>query len=278
MRDAADHAQPSSPKPRRGYADGAYGQVHYRRTGAGEPLVLLHQAGMNSTQFDAVFPLFAARGFDVIGIDMPGFGMSDAAPFVPRVEDLACCVPAVLDALGLTSAAIAGHHTGAMAATEAALQFPERVRAVVLHGPMPITEEERQAFLQGKLITEQAEYVPRPGGAHFAALCAVRERFAAGSVPTERISDYVMQAFSGQSPFWHGHNAGFRYRHEDSLAQLTCPALILTNTGDQIYAHALRARALRPDLPFIALEGGGIDIVDQQPEEWTEAVAAFLNH
>jgi pimeloyl-ACP methyl ester carboxylesterase len=271
-------ANSPSPKPLRGYADGPYGQIHYRRTGAGEPLVLLHQAGMNSGQFDAVYPLLAARSFDVIGIDMPGFGMSDAAPFVPRVEDLACCVPAVLDALELTTAAIAGHHTGAMTATEAALQFPGRVRAVVLHGPMPITEEERQAFLLGKLITEQAEYVPRPGGAHFTALAAVRERFAAGTVPTERISDYILQAYSGQAPFWHGHNAGFRYRHEDSLARLVCPALILTNTGDQIYANALRARALRPDLPFIALEGGGIDIVDQQPAEWSDAVATFLGH
>lgn len=279
MDNTSDDEGPSGAKPRRGYADGPYGQIHYRRLGAGAatPLVLLHQAGMTAAQFDPVYPLFCARGFDVIGIDMPGFGLSDAAPFVPRVEDLACCVPAVLDQLGLPVAAIAGHHTGAMVATEVALQSPGQVSAIVLHGPMPITEEERQAFLVGKLQVEQVEFVPRAGGAHFSAFAAVRERLAAGSIPVERISDYVVQALSGQAPFWHGHNAGFRYRHDDSLRRLSCPALILTNTGDQIYEHALRVRSLRPDLPFIALEGGGIDIVDQQPVAWVDAIARFLD-
>ena len=28
---------------RRGYIDGAFGQIHTRRTGAGAPVVLLHQ-------------------------------------------------------------------------------------------------------------------------------------------------------------------------------------------------------------------------------------------
>jgi hypothetical protein len=33
---------------------------------------------------------------------------------------------------------------------------------------------------------------------------------------------------------------------------------------------------MRPDFAYTALEGGGIDIVDQMPEEWADAVAAFL--
>ena len=60
------------------------------------------------------------------------------------------------------------------------------------------------------------------------------------------------------------------------MRRLVHRTLILTNDGDQIYEHAHRARALRPDFAFVALEGGGIDVIDQLPDAWTEAVAAFV--
>ena len=44
----------------RGYANGPFGLIHYRDTGKGEPLILLHQAPMSSQQFETVYPLFAA--------------------------------------------------------------------------------------------------------------------------------------------------------------------------------------------------------------------------
>ena len=34
----------ATPGPRRGYADGPFGQVHFQQLGIGAPLVLLHQA------------------------------------------------------------------------------------------------------------------------------------------------------------------------------------------------------------------------------------------
>ncbi|NDF86816.1 MAG: hypothetical protein EB102_09925, partial [Gammaproteobacteria bacterium] len=47
---------------RRGYFDGPTGQVHYRRCRieGGEPLLLMHQSPLSSTQFEAVMPALAA--------------------------------------------------------------------------------------------------------------------------------------------------------------------------------------------------------------------------
>ena len=50
----------------------------------------------------------------------------------------------------------------------------------------------------------------------------------------------------------------------------------MTNTGDDIYYAAGRAREIRPDFAYVELEGGTHDIVDEQPENWTRAVARFL--
>lgn len=262
-------------RPRRAYADGPYGQVHYQVLGDGIPLVLLHQAMMASGQFDWVYGPLASRGVKAIGIDMPGFGMSDMTPMVPRVEDLAACVPPVLDALGLAQSAVLGHHTGAMVATEAAIQFPDRVTALIMNGPMPVTEAERQAFLKGGLLREQSN-VARSGGAHFNLVFEGRERLANGTVPFDRISNYVVQSFVGQAPYWYGHHAAYQYHHDLSLVRIPCRAMILTNTGDIIYDRALRSKSIRPDIALVELKGGGVDIVDQQPEAWADAVVAFL--
>ncbi|HWU02771.1 MAG TPA: alpha/beta hydrolase [Novosphingobium sp.] len=263
--------------PRRGYADGPFGQVHYQVLGEGAPLVLLHQAPMTSGQFDWVYEPLARRGICAIGIDMPGFGGSDPAPGVPRVEDYGQCVVPVLDALGIAQAAVLGHHTGSMAATEAALQNPGRISAVILNGPMPLSAQERESFMANGHKRER-DLVAVSGGAHFNEIFAARERLAAGSLPMERIGQFVVQALSGRGEYWHGHHAAYQYRHEDSLPLIRQRALILTNTGDMIYGHAKRAHEIRPDLPFVALEGGGVDIVDQHSEAWAEVVAEFVKN
>jgi len=262
--------------PRRAYADGPFGQVHYSVLGQGPALLMFHQAPMTSAQFDGVYGPLSAHGLQVIGVDMPGFGMSDPTDFVPRIEDYARVTPAVLDALGLQKAVMLGHHTGALVATEAVLQFPDRATALVLAGPLPLTEAERSNFLDTITVREKA-FAALPGGEHLAEMFKTRERMAAGSVSLDRLSDYVIQALSGRGAYWHGHHAAFQYRQELSLARVTHPAFILANTGDMIYEHAQRARTLRPDFAYAELEGGGVDIVDQQPEAWSALVADFVH-
>ena len=85
-----------------------------------------------------------------------------------------------------------------------------------------------------------------------------------------------MERFQGYAPFWTGHHAAFIYDHNAGLMNLMVPTMILTNTGDQIYESAKLAAQIRPDFAYVELQGGGIDIVDQMPEEWADAVADFL--
>lgn len=262
---------------RRGYADGPFGQVHYQAAPEGRPLVLLHQAIMQSAQFDAVFAPLVARGLRPVAIDMPGFGMSDAPPHEPTIVDYASAVMPVLDALGIDDAVFAGHHTGALVATECALAHPERVTAVVLAGPMIITEEERQAGFD-QLVSKERAFVAKPGGAHFPQIAAIREMLAEGTIGPDRISEYVIQAMQAyhRGAYHYGHNAAFTYRHEPRMCALRQPTLLLTNTGDMTHPYALAARALRPDFAWAEIEGGGIDICDQEPQAWADAIADFV--
>lgn len=263
---------------RRGYVDGPYGQIHYLHAGEGRPLVMLHQAIMTANQFDYVFAPLIEHGFRPIAPDLPGFGLSDRTPCEPTVADYASVVPAVLDALGIQRAAVVGHHTGALVANEVAIQYPERVIANILCGPLFIGEEQRAALIADICGRERA-FKALPHAAHMNQIAEARERYAGDSISAERISDYVVQAMMAvqRGAYWYGHNAGLNYRQEETLMAITQPTLLLTNTGDLLHASALKAKAMRPDFDFIELEGGGIDIVDQQPQQWSAAIAKFLS-
>lgn len=54
-------------------------ELAYKRSGQGEPLVLIHGIGHRLEAFDAVFHELAER-YDVIAVDMPGFGRSPGLP------------------------------------------------------------------------------------------------------------------------------------------------------------------------------------------------------
>ncbi len=278
------HANRPAATRARGYAQGPHGLVHYQDTGpvaapAGQttqlPLLLLHQAPMTSRQFDSVYGLLAARGVRAIGIDTPGFGMSDPTPFVPKVDDWASSVVAVLDHLRIRKANVLGHHTGALLATEVALQFPTRVNRLVLNGPFPITRAERADLLAG-LQKKEVEFEYRTDGQHLADSFMTRWKMYGPGADPKLTTRVIIEKFQGFGPFWYGHNAAYRYDHAAKLPLIRHPTLILLNTGDQIYERAQRARTIRPDFAYVELQGGGVDIVDQKPVEWTDAVAKYL--
>ena len=66
------------------------------------------------------------------------------------------------------------------------------------------------------------------------------------------------------------------YHHEHALPKLQHECLILANSGDAIYAQSLRAKEMCPDFTYAELEGGTIDIIDEQPDAWASEVAKFL--
>jgi len=266
----------------RGYARGPYGLVHFQDAGglvkprAGErPLVLMHQSPSSSRQFEAAFKPLVAHGIRFVAIDSPGFGFSDPTPTIPKVEDWASSIVAVLDHLGLDQVDVLGHHTGTLVATEVALQSPRRVRRIILNGPFPLNEAERARYIEGsKLVNAQGK--PQLDGSHLLSSFETRLRMYGPDPDAEVITRGVAQKYQALGPFWWGHYAAYRYDHAATLLRLTQPALILTNTGDDIYELAQRARRIRPDFPYVELQGGTHDIVDQQPEAWSDAVVGYL--
>ena len=133
---AADGA-PASPSP-----DGAfftYGDytLHYRVVPAEEPrgqILLLHGFGQSSYAWGNTAKLLAEGGYTCVLVDLPDFGYSsreDAATTLLPRETL--CM-ALMDSISPEPWIVAGHSMGGYTAIALAVQYPERVKTLLLYG------------------------------------------------------------------------------------------------------------------------------------------------
>ena len=263
----------------RAYIDGPDGQIHYQMFGEGKPLLLCHQAPTCSVQFQAVLHPLADKGFKVIAIDNPGFGMSDGPSAPPSIErEYLNATMAVMDALKIERAHIAGHHTGSMLAVEAANRYPQRFDKVVLHGPLLLEAEELPQWRANMVPKEEALGIPSADGSHLSEAWNWRASHARQMTAVAAINRHILwQAMAGEKS-WYGHHACFNYDQIASVRQLRQPCLMLTNTGDLVHDISSRIRTIRPDIDVIEFKGGSMDFIDEHPEQWIEAVTAFLIH
>jgi len=258
---------------RKGYVTGPTGQIHYRTLGKGIPLILSHQSPSSSNMFQAVYSLLAEAGIMAIGVDTPGFGMSDVPNRRPSVGDYATMFAPIMEKLGLDKANFLGHHTGACNVCEFSVQHPQRVVKLILNGPPLYSLEERaQRVDKPKALPIESD------GSHLKILWERRCAATPGYSDLDAMQKGVMQSLWAGETAWYGHKAAFEYDMIPSFESITVPTLILTNTGDDLYDIARRAHEMRPDMDYKELDNGTHDIIDEQPQDWTDAVVAYLKN
>ncbi|WP_457217934.1 alpha/beta fold hydrolase [Nocardia gipuzkoensis] len=117
-------------------------KVHYKRTGTGPTVLLLHGSASSLHGVEAV----AARlqdAFDVIRPDLPGFGVTGPRPDRDyRVGTYATTLARFLDAVGVPRCTVAGNSLGGNIAWNMALDRPDRVTALVLINATGYPEKE----------------------------------------------------------------------------------------------------------------------------------------
>jgi pimeloyl-ACP methyl ester carboxylesterase len=114
--------------------------VAYRETGGstGTPVLLLHGFPYDVGAYDAVTPILVSAGCRVVTPYLRGYGPTRfLLPDTPRSGQqaaLACDLLALMDALAIPRAVLAGYDWGGRAACIAAALWPERVRGLVSGG------------------------------------------------------------------------------------------------------------------------------------------------
>jgi len=101
----------------------------------GKPVILLHGFPYDVHAYDEVTPLLASQGCRVVTPWLRGYGstrfLSDTTPRSGQQATLGHDLIALMDALKISDAVLAGYDWGGRAACIAAALWPERVRALV---------------------------------------------------------------------------------------------------------------------------------------------------
>ena len=105
-------------------------------SGQGSPIVFLHGAEGFDQQQPFVAPLAAKRR--LIAPSHPGFGKSGLPEWLDSVDDIAHIYLELLDTLGLKEVDLVGCSIGGWIAAEMATKSPERVRRLVMVGPVGV--------------------------------------------------------------------------------------------------------------------------------------------
>ena len=107
------------------------GELYFESTGEGEPLILIH-AGFSDHRDWKYQIKDLGKKFNIIVYDQRGAGKSSVptASFSPA-DDL----KAIIDHLKLAKATLIGHSLGGTIALDFALQYPEKVSALILVAP-----------------------------------------------------------------------------------------------------------------------------------------------
>lgn len=268
-----EHPSPAAGarRERRGYADGLWGQVHWRQRGEGRPLILLHQSPWSSMQYHKVMPLLANGGWCVTALDTPGYGLSEPPPPGIGISAYADNVAAVMASLDIAHAVVAGHHTGALIAASLAAQHPARVEALVLDNAPFYTAAERT----DRLSRAHPPAAIKPDGSHFTDRWAFMRRVADPAMSDDSVHLAVLAYFGAGID--EGHRAAFEHDFAADLALISAPTLAVSSLGDPIHHHAARILARRSDFAFVTLPGGTATVLED-PVLWTESLSRFLRH
>jgi pimeloyl-ACP methyl ester carboxylesterase len=265
--------------------DGA--RLHYLIAGKGPAVVLLHGYTQTSRMWRPIIPLLAEK-FTVIAPDLPGIGDSDIPTKGLDMKSAATTIHALVKSLGIEKARVVGHDIGLMVAYAYAAQYPAEVEKLVV----------MDAFLPG--VAGWEDVYNNPGIWHFRfngptpeALVHGRERpyfdyfwndFAADkthSIPqADRAAYAAAYARPGRMRAGWAYFVSFQQAAKDfaelSRAKLTMPVLAIGGEKANGTLLGLQMKLVATNATMLVLKNTGHWVLEENPEETTEALQKFL--
>jgi pimeloyl-ACP methyl ester carboxylesterase len=244
--------------------------VRYYTAGAGDPLVVIHGGGGDARTWENNIRALA-RSYTVYAPDLPGYGGSQALPGRCYVPELAAFLDRFTSKLGLERFHLIGHSLGGGIALKFALDFPRRIKKLVLVSSLCLGNE--IAFWV-RLLSLPA-FIKSAGAVVMATLRGVKWVFEMFN-PAE----YVMP-MSPASVAIGGSVTTFRRQSlvlKDRLAEVDVPTLLVWGKKDPIVPvrHAYEAAAAIPGARLKVFGKVGHDVHRDELEGFSSAVSGFL--
>jgi pimeloyl-ACP methyl ester carboxylesterase len=244
-------------------------RIHYKVLGSGpRTLVFVHGWTGSLAMWRLQAADFAARGFRVVALDLPGHGKSDAPEVSYTMALFARAVDAVLRDAGVPRAILIGHSMGTPVVREFYRQHPEKTEALV----------SMDGSLRALFSPEDAQRILAPyRGAGYASQL---ERFADYMIPENRPELRAeAKAIMTKTPQRVALSAfesladPANYREDPIRVPLLCVLARSSRWPDDYEAFV---RRLAPDAEIRVLDGAGHFLMLEKPEEVDSVLAAFF--
>jgi len=262
-------------------------QLHYLTAGHGPAVVLLHGYTQTSRMWRPLIPKLAQK-FTVIAPDLPAIGDS-GIPSSVTMKSAAESIHGLVKSLGVDKARVVGHDIGLMVAYAYAAQFPAETEKLIV----------MDAFLPGVKGWESVYDSPslwhfRFSGSTPEQLVKGRERiyydyywneFAADR--THSIPDADREAFVAAYSRPGRMHAGWLYfvsfpqtaKEFAELAKTKLTMPVLSIGGDKSSGELLgeQMKLVSTNATVVVLKNTGHWILEEQPQQTTDALLKFLN-
>jgi 3-oxoadipate enol-lactonase len=246
--------------------------LNYEQEGEGSDLVLIHGLGADLHIWDNDAREFA-RHHRVLRPDVRGFGASDKPPGPYSPAMFARDLDGLLEARGIENAHVLGISLGGVIAQRVALDFPARVRSLVLVSTS--SEVGRKSIAAWQRLADRIE---RDG---FDAQTADASR--AFSPAFSKSHPEIVADLGGRNAACDpkGYAAAARavsdYSWTAELPRLTAPTLILQGLDDQLTPPGGSVKMSRglPHARLLLIPGAGHNLPIERPDVFHNSVLAF---
>ena len=220
--------------------------IFYQVTGSGTPLVLIHGYPLSGALFQYQQTGLASK-FQVITLDLPGFGRSTAPAGFGSTALYAHYVLDLMNHLGIDKAVIGGHSMGGIITQEIYREAPQRFLGMILI----------DTIAMGASQIEQGEFAGYAFQATNGGVSSIIDTFTAqvltgttrfgNAAATIGIEDIIAEGSVA------GAQAGaetlaIRPDYTAQLARIAVPVLVVEGLEDPIYAFPI-AQALSQQVP-----------------------------
>jgi pimeloyl-ACP methyl ester carboxylesterase len=249
-------------------------RIFWDEQGSGAPLLLITGLGWSSSAWHRSRPILSQR-YRTIDVDNRGAGQSEAPPGPYSIVQMAADAVAVLNAARVNTAHVFGFAMGGMIAQELALQYPKKVRSLILGatsaGGQDAVRPDPEVL---KVLTSRD---------------SDRDQFAAALNPfiydratsLQRIQqdgDMRRKWFPSAEPYFAQLHAVTDWEALSRIVQIKVPTLVLHGENDRMFPveNAKLIAARIPGAKLVVLPHAGHVFTTDQPDAAHAAILEFL--
>lgn len=250
-------------------------KIYWEEEGRGDPILLIMGLGYPAIAWYRTRPVLVKQ-FRTILFDNRGVGRSEMPPGPYPIPLMASDALAVLDAAGVETAHVFGISMGGMIAQEFALQYPGRVRSLILGctaagGPMAVraeAEATQMLLARGSMTREEA------------ARAAIPFIYDPGTA--QNLIEEDMEMRRPWFPHPDAYNAQLQgilaWEAYSRLSNISAPTLVLHGESDRL-VRAGNGKLIAEKIPgakLVMIPHASHIFSTDQPEAAHQAILQFL--